>query len=76
MARPGEITGLAFDSLTGRVAVCNRNAVVQVFVIDAHASLRNVFSVTISHHIPKSVAFVRSGHSQTVLSFGMYDGKM
>ena len=77
VANPAEITGLAFAESSGRLAVCNRNAVVQMFTVDARMILHVVFSVSIEDYVPKMIAFAQSdGRSRNILLFRLHDGKM
>ncbi|KAJ7073087.1 WD40-repeat-containing domain protein [Mycena amicta] len=56
---PAEISGLAFDATTNRLAVCNRNGVFQIY--------QTVF--------PRAVAFgAMHGNERELLAFGLYCG--
>ncbi|KAG6912618.1 hypothetical protein DXG01_013419 [Tephrocybe rancida] len=75
MAVPSEITGLAFDAATNRLAVCNRNSAVQAFAVDTKMELHQIFSVIIDNHLPKAIAFHHAGSEhKDILTFGMHDG--
>jgi WD40 repeat protein len=77
LAIPGEITGIAFDAASNRLAVCNRNSVIQMFTIDGLMTPRIIFSVTIMDFLPKTIAFGHmNGDTRGVVTFGMHDGQM
>ena len=77
VARPSEITGLAFDTVSSYLAACNREGVVQLYGLDTNMSLRVVFSLTINQEIPKAVAFGQiRGDMRDVIVFGLHNGKM
>lgn len=75
LAMPGEVTGIAYEAESNRLATCNRNSVVQVFVIGPNMDdLRNIYSIVLSNHVPKAIAFGQSGSD--IMTFGLYDGFM
>ena len=77
VARPGEISGLAFDSASNHLALCNRNSVIQLFTVDGLMTPRIKFSITVADFVPKAIAFgLTSGDTRALLAFGMYDGQM
>ncbi|KAJ7891470.1 hypothetical protein B0H13DRAFT_1887172 [Mycena leptocephala] len=78
IANPGEITGLAFDSMSNHIAVCNRNGVVQVYTLDSSMNLRLVYSSTIVNSSPKAIAFgaTYGGSERDILVFNMYSGNI
>jgi hypothetical protein len=76
LAKPAEITALSFEPTSNRLAVCNRNSIIQLFSVGMNMKLVNIFLVSLPNHIPKAVAFKRVGHSHSVLTFGLYDGRM
>lgn len=79
VAQPSEITGLAYEAASNRLAVCNWSAVVQLFAIDEMVTLRNVVSVTIcaGECVPKSIAFGPiNGEDRHLLVFGLHDGQV
>lgn len=77
MARPSEVTGLAFDAASNNLAACNRGGVVQLYSLDSRMGLRVIFSLTINQEIPKAVAFGHiGGDRRDVLVFGLHNGKM
>jgi hypothetical protein len=77
MARPSEITGLAFDPTSNYLAACNRDGIVQLYALDSMMALRVLFSVTVDQEIPKAIAFGQmGGNSRDVVVFGLHNGKM
>lgn len=57
--------------------MCNRNSVIQVFLTGAKMDLHHVYSVVISDHTPKAIAFGQmGGEYKDILTFGLYDGLM
>jgi hypothetical protein len=72
-----EITGLAFDAASSRLAVCHRESVVQMYEMDYELKPRNLFSVGIKHFLPKALAFgLGTGKNREILVFGFHDGQM
>jgi hypothetical protein len=51
------VTGLAFDPLSNRLAVCNRNGVVQIHAVDSAMNLREIYIKEIPNSSPQAVAF-------------------
>lgn len=77
VAVPGEITGITFESGSNRLATCNRNSVIQVFMIGPKMDLHHIYSVVISDHVPKAIAFAQMGGDyKDLMTFGLYDGLM
>ncbi|KAJ7605666.1 WD40-repeat-containing domain protein [Mycena polygramma] len=74
LIHPSEITGLAFDPVSNRGAVCNKNGVVQVHTLDTSMNMHPLFSITMDTS-PKSIAFGAMRSSERdILVFGLYDG--
>ncbi|KAJ7878720.1 WD40-repeat-containing domain protein [Mycena leptocephala] len=72
---PGEITGLAFDAVSNRFALCNRNGVIQVYRLDASMVIHSLYSKTIPNGSPKAIAFgATSGSKRDILIFNLYSG--
>jgi hypothetical protein len=77
VARPGEISGLAFDPASNHLAICNRNSVIQLFIIDGLMTPRIKFSITIDDFVPKAIAFgLMCSDTRAILAFGLNDGQM
>jgi hypothetical protein len=77
LAQPGEITALAFDALSNRLAVCNYNAMVSVYVLASSMAPHKIYTVNIANFIPKSIHFAAMrGNEREILVFGLHDGKM
>ena len=77
MVHPSEITGLAFDATSNYLAACNRNGMVQLYVLDSMMTLRVLFSLTVDQEIPKAIAFGQmGGDNHDVMVFGLHNGKM
>ncbi|KAF9548080.1 WD40 repeat-like protein [Agrocybe pediades] len=74
LANPGEITAIAFDSASNRLAVSNRNSVVSLLRVGPKLDLHPIFTVVLKDHVPKALAFSQSGEVRAVHSFGLYDG--
>lgn len=77
LSSPSEITGLAFDAASSRLAACNRNSAVHLFAIDGLMKPHVIFSVIIANFLPKAIAFGHAdGDSTNLLIFGLHDGQM
>lgn len=77
MARPSEVTGLAFDATSNYLAACNREGIIQLYALDSMMALRVLFSVTVDQEIPKAIAFGQmGGDGRDVVVFGLHNGKM
>ncbi|KAJ7027146.1 WD40-repeat-containing domain protein [Mycena alexandri] len=77
LARPAEITGLAFDSLSNRLAVCNRDGVVQIHAVDSSMNLRSLYVKQIPNSSPRAIAFgAMQGVERDVLVFNLYSGQI
>jgi hypothetical protein len=77
LANPSETSGLAFNAASSHLATCNRNSLVQLFMVDGLMKLRPIFSVTIENCLPKAIAFGHvSGDAPNLLVFSMHDGRM
>ncbi|KAJ7711646.1 WD40-repeat-containing domain protein [Mycena metata] len=75
LANPAEITGLAFDAPTNRLAVCHRGGLLQVYVVANDMSLQNIFSIMLEEIAPRAVAFGPIwGNQRDLLVFSLYDG--
>lgn len=64
--------------MSNRIAVCNRNGVVQVYTLNSSMNLRLVYSSTIVNSSPKAIAFgaTYGGSEHDILVFNMYSGNM
>jgi hypothetical protein len=77
LADAAEITGLAFDTSSSRIAVCHRKSTVQSYVIDSSLTPRPLFSVSIRNLVPKAVAFGEfKGSKRDVLVFRYHSGEV
>ncbi|KAJ7242228.1 WD40-repeat-containing domain protein, partial [Mycena rebaudengoi] len=77
LADAAEITGLAFNTSSSRIAVCHRKSTVQSYVIDSSLTPRPLFSVSIRNLVPKAVAFGEfKGSERDVLVFGYHSGEV
>lgn len=73
LIKPVEITGLAYDPPTRRLAVCHRGGIVQVF----RMPLTPVYTIELPGIVPRAVAFGQlRGNERDVLVFSLYDGEM
>ncbi|KAJ6516936.1 WD40-repeat-containing domain protein [Mycena vitilis] len=75
MAEPAEITGLAFDSSSNRLAVCHRMSIVQVHDMDDKLNPSPVFSVCVNNLLPRALAFAGERQRELVV-FNFHDGTM
>ncbi|KAJ6498487.1 WD40-repeat-containing domain protein [Mycena vitilis] len=75
MAEPAEITGLAFDSSSNRLAVCHRMSVVQVHDMDDKLNPSPVFSVCVNNLLPRALAFAGERQKELIV-FNFHDGTM
>ncbi|KAF8162227.1 WD40-repeat-containing domain protein [Mycena galopus ATCC 62051] len=72
-----EITGLAFDAPSNRLALCHRNTLVQVHNMDHQLNPTAVFSVEIPDFLPISITFKpATGQYRDVIIFGLHDGRI
>ncbi|KAJ7826761.1 hypothetical protein B0H13DRAFT_1918029 [Mycena leptocephala] len=55
LTQPSEVTALAFDTLSGRLAVCTYNSVVQVYAMRSLSPPQKLFAVNIDNFVPKSI---------------------
>ncbi|KAF7361459.1 WD40 repeat-like protein [Mycena sanguinolenta] len=77
VVEPSEITALAFDAVSNRFAVSNRNGIVQVYDLASSAEPRKVISISVRNFLPKSLLFgVMRGNERELLAFGHSDGKI
>lgn len=77
IAAPAEITGLAFDSPSNRLAVCHRGGVVQVYTLNSTMSLNEVFTIELDNFVPVAIVFgTMHGNERDVMVFGLYGGDM
>ncbi|CAK5269520.1 unnamed protein product [Mycena citricolor] len=75
MSAPCEVTGLAFDPATNRLAASHRGGALQVFTLNSAMAENEVFSVVIEQCVPGSLAFgAMSGNERDLLVFGLYCG--
>ncbi|KAF8233894.1 hypothetical protein L208DRAFT_1264379 [Tricholoma matsutake] len=76
LANLGEVTALAFDAVSNRLAVCHRNAVVQIFAMDLVMMLCVIFSVMINNYLLKAIAFGwAGGKAKDIMTFGLHVDK-
>ncbi|KAJ7818027.1 WD40-repeat-containing domain protein [Mycena leptocephala] len=77
LTQPSEVTALAFDTPSGRLAVCTYNSVVQVYAMRSSSPPQKLFAVNIDNFVPKSIHFgAIRGNEREILVFGGRDGKM
>ncbi|KAJ6451725.1 WD40-repeat-containing domain protein, partial [Mycena vitilis] len=73
VVNPAEITGLAFDAPSNRLAVCHRGGLVQVHTLAGTMSLTEVFSLELTNVVPRAVAFGQiHGNDRDLMVFGLY----
>ncbi|KAJ7056023.1 WD40-repeat-containing domain protein [Mycena amicta] len=72
-----EISSVAFDATTNRLAVSNRQGVVQMYTLNAAMAKTEIFSHSIEKCIPRAVAFgALHGNERELLVFGLYCGRI
>ncbi|KAK6988743.1 hypothetical protein R3P38DRAFT_3331886 [Favolaschia claudopus] len=70
-----EITGLAFDASSNRLAVCHRGGVIQLWTVADSMALKFVWSQEFKNYVPRAVAFSQlEGDERSVLVFPLYGG--
>ncbi|KAJ7859852.1 WD40-repeat-containing domain protein [Mycena olivaceomarginata] len=75
IVNPAEITGLAFDAPSNRLAVCHRGGMIQVFTLDSTMSLKEVFSLELKNVTPRAIAFGQMYfNDRDVMVFDLYRG--
>ncbi|KAJ6547257.1 WD40-repeat-containing domain protein [Mycena capillaripes] len=77
LSQPSEVTALAFDAPSNRLAVCNYNSIVQVYAMSSPSKPQKLFAVNIENFVPKSIHFgAMRGNDREILVFGGRDGKI
>ncbi|KAJ7148999.1 WD40-repeat-containing domain protein [Mycena crocata] len=77
MTNPSEVTGLAFDTLSSRLAVCNRKGIIQIYMLDADMRLHPLSSQPIPNSSPKAIAFGEmNGNERDLMVFSIYSGQI
>lgn len=72
-----EISGIAYDTNSGQIAVVHRAEAIHRFILDVGMIPRVIKSVTIVNHWPQGVAFGHVGvRGPELWSFGREDGAM
>ncbi|KAJ6553886.1 hypothetical protein B0H10DRAFT_1968037 [Mycena sp. CBHHK59/15] len=75
LVNPAEITGLAFDAPSSRLAVCHRGGMVQVHALGSTMSLQEVFTLELRNTVPRAIAFSQMyGNERDIMVFGLYGG--
>ncbi|KAJ7300355.1 WD40-repeat-containing domain protein, partial [Mycena albidolilacea] len=73
IVNPAEITGLAFDAPSNRLAVCHRDGLVQVYTLSSTMSLKEVFSLELKNVAPRAIAFGQMYfNDRDIMVFGLY----
>ncbi|KAK6984546.1 hypothetical protein R3P38DRAFT_3292294 [Favolaschia claudopus] len=57
LIKSAEITGLAFDASSNRLAVCHRGGVIQLWTVENSVTLKYVWSQEFKNYVPRAVAF-------------------
>ncbi|KAJ7346092.1 hypothetical protein DFH08DRAFT_809933 [Mycena albidolilacea] len=77
IVNPAEITGLAFDPPSNRLAFCHRGSMVQIYTLSATMSLKEIFSLELQNVAPRAIAFGRMYfNDRDIMIFGLYGGDM
>ncbi|THU90380.1 hypothetical protein K435DRAFT_621841, partial [Dendrothele bispora CBS 962.96] len=72
-----EISAIAFDAVTGQLAVVHRAEAIHRFVVDPAMRLTVIKSVKIANHWPQAVAFGQTAaRGPELWSFGREDGEI
>ncbi|KAJ7732819.1 WD40-repeat-containing domain protein, partial [Mycena olivaceomarginata] len=75
IVNPAEITGLAFDAPSNRLAVCHQGGMIQVLRSTAPCSLKEVFSLELKNVTPRAIAFGQMYfNDRDVMVFDLYRG--
>ncbi|KAJ7220377.1 WD40-repeat-containing domain protein, partial [Mycena rebaudengoi] len=75
VANPAEITGLAFDAPSNRLAVCHRGGMVQVYTLGSTMSMQEVFTLELKNAVPRAIVFGQMhGNERDIMVFGLYGG--
>ncbi|KAK7034854.1 WD40-repeat-containing domain protein [Favolaschia claudopus] len=75
LIKSAEITGLAFDASSNRLAVCHRGGVIQLYTVEDSMTLKYVWSQEFKNYVPRAVAFSQlEGDERSVLVFPLYGG--
>ncbi|KAJ7718910.1 WD40-repeat-containing domain protein [Mycena metata] len=75
VVNPAEITDLAFDAPSNRLAVCHRGGVVQVYTVSADMTLQPIFTQQLNNFTPRAIAFGPMwGNERDIVVFGLYGG--
>lgn len=77
MTDPAEITGLAFDAGSNRLAISHRQSTIQIHEMDDKFKPIPMFSVSVKNFVPKALAFGSAkGKHRDLVVFGFHDGQM
>ncbi|CAK5270812.1 unnamed protein product [Mycena citricolor] len=72
---PAEVTGLAFDPPTNRLAMCHRGGRVQLSTLNRVMAETNPVDLQVAHCVPRAVEFgSMHGDERELLVFGLYCG--
>ncbi|KAJ7036009.1 hypothetical protein C8F04DRAFT_1181782 [Mycena alexandri] len=75
VVNPAEITDLALDAPSNRLAVCHQGDVVQVYTLSADMSLQPVFTNQTNNFTLRAIAFGQMwGNERDIMVFGLYGG--
>ncbi|KAJ7067766.1 WD40-repeat-containing domain protein [Mycena belliarum] len=75
IVNPAEISDLAFNAPSNRLAVCHRGGVVQVYTLGSNMILQQVFSLGLKDFVPRAIVFGEmTGNEKDIMVFGLYSG--
>ncbi|CAK5282736.1 unnamed protein product [Mycena citricolor] len=75
MAGSSEVTGLAFDPATNRLAACHHGGIVQMFMLGAKMAEKEMFSLQIPCCVPGALGFgAMHNNERELLVSGLYCG--
>lgn len=74
-----EITRVAYDATSNRLAICSRACAVLMFQLDGDDGLKDQYGLILKNFLPKCVAFGKFNNerdARSLLVFGMNCGQM
>ncbi|KAF7293372.1 hypothetical protein MIND_01114000 [Mycena indigotica] len=75
LTEPAEITGLAFDLMTNRLAACHRGGILQIYTLRGATIRHEVCSFKIPNCTPQAVMFGSMfGNERELMLFGLHCG--
>ena len=75
LAGSSKITDIAFDNVSGQLAVCNCMGAIQLYTTSGDMKLSILFSIVMQEVVPTNIAFCK-GSDRKLLVFSMFNGTM